>query len=257
VLLSPGLRTYEYADVSDRLARRWGKGVKRLLQLLLGQMTFAAVRLVPTESLYSTTGSESFPLAFSSDADSQRGERSTRSIKQSMVVPRSATSTTTTDRPLLLWGLTLGVIADFLDLLPAHDALRFWTYPTFTSPDLRFVLWLLSYRFRSRKERELRANDVEGVAVVEEGMDAVTAGGNWQPDADQQRQSVEVGIGGLGVGKRSQRPSRASVVGKMLEGYLILIRRAVMLTMALRLTIGSGALLAFWLRRRNRPLRNL
>jgi hypothetical protein len=34
--------------------------------------------------------------------------------------------------PLLLWGLTLGILADFLDMLPPHQAVQLWKYPTFT-----------------------------------------------------------------------------------------------------------------------------
>lgn len=55
-----------------------------------------------------------------------------------------------TDRNLLQWGLTLGVLTDFLNLLPPHDAEDLWQYPTFTAPDVDVILSLLGSRTRRR-----------------------------------------------------------------------------------------------------------
>lgn len=45
---------------------------------------------------------------------------------------------------LQLWGLTLGIIADFLDMFQAVEL----EYPTFATPDLRFILWIITYSLR-------------------------------------------------------------------------------------------------------------
>ncbi|KAI6834041.1 hypothetical protein KC342_g6472, partial [Hortaea werneckii] len=78
------------------------------------------------------------------------------------------------DSPLLLWGLTLGVISDFLDLIPPHNALELWTYPTFSPLDVRFVVWLMTYRFKQRKRAELQA----GTAVPSSSTSSSSTGTN-------------------------------------------------------------------------------
>lgn len=259
VLLSPSLRTFEYCDVSDRLARRWGSVVRTFLRVSLGRMAFAAVRLVPTESLYSSTGSENFPVLFQPPDERQHSSYLDNVTTWWQGHPRPPPNTA--PRPILLWGLTLGIIADFLDLLPAHDALRFWTYPTFTAPDLRLILWIMAYRFRRRKVREMKRGEENayGTAAVEEGLDAVSAG-QWTKN--EVARPAEVGIGGLGVGSsldRSQhqhrsRLSRSSAVGNLLEGYFDIIQRAVVVAVVMRVAVGSGLLLSLmiWHRRRTR-----
>ena len=51
-LLSPALRTHEYADVSARLAKS-ELGIKRwFLQAMLSKMMFGAIKLVPANTTH-------------------------------------------------------------------------------------------------------------------------------------------------------------------------------------------------------------
>ena len=66
--------------------------------------------------------------------------------------------------PYKLWGLTLGVVTDFLEIIrPKSEILAFY-YPTMQAPDLRLTLALLTYRFRRLKAQHFRALDthIEG-----------------------------------------------------------------------------------------------
>ncbi|KAG0131819.1 hypothetical protein HOY82DRAFT_578436 [Tuber indicum] len=109
-LISPVFRTVQTCDVSDRLSRRFSGLLESIvrwgLRVNLGQMEFAAVRLWPSISIFSS---------FSGDFldGTEAGGRSW-------------------DRPLLLWGLTLGVVTDFLEMLPRGERAAGWKYPTFT-----------------------------------------------------------------------------------------------------------------------------
>ncbi|KAI6832535.1 hypothetical protein KC332_g6593 [Hortaea werneckii] len=159
-LQSPSQRTVAFEDVSSRLANQ-ETGVKKwMLSLILGKMMFAAINLLPTESLHS---------AETPAPDTGVQLQDNRHVQEPspLSVPglRNLFSQLTNpdpnppkqDSPLLLWGLTLGVISDFLDLIPPHNALELWTYPTFSPLDVRFVVWLMTYRFKQRKRAELQA----------------------------------------------------------------------------------------------------
>jgi hypothetical protein len=41
--------------------------------------------------------------------------------------------------------------------MPPHNGLTLWVYPNFTPLDVRFVVWLMTYRFKARKRAELQA----------------------------------------------------------------------------------------------------
>ena len=191
VLLSPPLRTYEHQDVSSRLAKQEFGIKKWFFRGMLGQMMFSAIRLVPSESRYCTSVPEFIP----------------KDLK-------------VTTPPLVLWGLTLGVCADFLDLLPPHNALALWTYPTFSPPDVRFVIWAMSYTFRQRKQAEVQSGRLHSPAGVEIGLDAI----NPNNDAGFEKQQPEAGISGNSVGSRAwikssgQHGFNSSAIGTMLEG---------------------------------------
>ncbi|KAG9681023.1 L-lactate dehydrogenase, partial [Aureobasidium melanogenum] len=131
-LLDPGQRTVHTEDVSNRLANQ-ETGIKKwALAGMLGKMEFSAIQLLPAESLY----------CHESPTDDSNHHKITPprniirrllNLAQSPVLPPPPQH-----RPLILWGLTLGVVADFLDLLPPHNALELWTYPTFTMPDITY-----------------------------------------------------------------------------------------------------------------------
>lgn len=151
-------RTVAFEDVSSRLANQ-ETGVRRwMLQLVLGKMMFAAISLLPTESLHSaeTPALESLQdnrHALPTIYDRLRNftTRISRSDLFGSYPPLPP------EAPLLLWGLTLGVMSDFLDLMPPHNGLTLWVYPNFTPLDVRFVVWLMTYRFKDRKRAELQA----------------------------------------------------------------------------------------------------
>lgn len=159
-LQSPAQRTVAFEDVSSRLANQ-ETGVKKwMLSLILGKMMFAAINLLPTESLHSAeTPAPDTGVQLQDNRHIQ--EPSPFSIpglrKTFSQLTNPDPNPPKQDSPLLLWGLTLGVISDFLDLIPPHNALELWTYPTFSPLDVRFVVWLMTYRFKQRKRAELQA----------------------------------------------------------------------------------------------------
>ena len=237
-LLSAEQRTEVHEDVSNRLANQ-ETGVKRwMLRAMVGKMIFSAIRLVPSESVQcrsspaeDSTGGNMLPLAGLWNF----GPRKLAPARH--------------EQPLLLWGLTLGVLADFLDLLPPHTALKLWSYPTFTPWDVRLVIWTMSYTFKQRKMREIQQIQTRpSITAVEEGLDAV-------PMPEQQRLN-EGGIHGLNTGldhAHSRTELKASAVGTMLEGYYDIVRRAVALALVGRVSV-AVAVCAWLLARRRRHL---
>lgn len=243
-LLSAELRTYETADVSARLAKSELGVKKAFLQAMLSKMMFAAIHLVPSNSTYCPTLPGFLPEA----------GRMEKSLFPGITAPRGGRY-----RPpeLLLWGLTLGVVSDFLEHIPPHTALELWTYPTFTNPDVRFWMWLLSYRFRARKSRELRAMTSEpasptSMATEEEDWEEVE-----QKDREEEQEKPgEVGIAGLGVGRhwgrqgraRAKMVARGAAVNEMLEGYYPIVRKAVGVALAVRILVAGGVGWMVWRR---------
>ena len=228
-LLSPNLRTFEYADVSARLAKSELNIKRWFLQAMLSKMMFAAIRLVPANS----THCASIPDFIPEDHTPRTGLMAR--VKHTLMSPDAGYM----DKrpPLLLWGLTLGVVSDFLEHLPPHNALELWTYPTFTNWDVQFVMWAMSYRFRAHKAIEMSTT----VAELNEIEDS-----NGEPSEEK---PGEAGIAGLGVGSswgpfgRARMIARGAAVNSMLEGYYPIVRRAVALTLAGR--VGFAALLVF------------
>lgn len=245
-LLSPDLRTYEYADVSARLAKS-ELGIKRwFLQAMLSKMMFAAIRLVPACSTYCATIPDFMPVT-----PSQLGL--IHRFKDALKGPEGKYQDHRP--PLLLWGLTLGVVSDFLEHLPPHNALELWTYPTFTNWDVRFVMWAMSYRFRKRKAIEM-STVVSSVADEGASNKRLDNGpiqdfpgiGSEAIGPLYEDKPGEVGIAGLGVGGswgrtgRAKMIARGAAVNSLLEGYYPLVRKAV--ATALLGRIGATALVA-------------
>ncbi|TKA82527.1 hypothetical protein B0A55_01218 [Friedmanniomyces simplex] len=238
-LLAPAQRTVAFEDVSSRLANQ-EMGVRRwMLSLILGKMMFAAIDLLPTESLHSAEtpapdasvqvqvqDNRHVPASFYSRATALTSRVYRSDIFNQFPSPPK-------EGPLHLWGLTLGVVADFLDLIPPHNALTLWTYPTFTPLDVRFWVWLLTYRFKERKRAELQAGSSvlhkpafggvsESLANSAVLVDRLTASpspatGAWgegeRPD--------ETGLHGLGTGNAvGDVKNRKAAVATMLEGWV-------------------------------------
>lgn len=221
-LANPIHRTIAFEDVSSRLANQ-ETGVKKwMLSLTLGKMMFAAINLEPTESLHSAESPAEQPLQNNRYAQLTRGDtlkdlasRFWRSdIFNQFPAPRK-------DGPLLLWGLTLGVVSDFLDLLPPHNALELWTYPTFTPLDVRFTIWLATYRFKNRKRAELQSGaefrDIKpSFGGASESTVIVPRPSNGSERAD------ETGLHGLGTGSgvTGINQGNKAAVATMLEGLV-------------------------------------
>ncbi|KAF2119178.1 nudix family hydrolase [Lophiotrema nucula] len=245
-LLSPALRTYEYADVSNRLAKS-ELGIKRwFLQAMLSQMMFAAIRLLPSESTYCSSIEGFVPEGPAPDA-SFYGK-----VREVIAGPES--SYPTRQQPLLLWGLTLGVISDLLEHIPPHNALELWTYPTFTNWDVRFTMWAMSYRFRNQKAIEMSStHSLASTGLVEDGVDPAE-----MPKQDLPEEPGEVGIAGLGVGRnwgktgRAKLAARGAAVNSMLEGYYPIVRKAVATALVGRITVVALLVAYFWRKYRSR-----
>ncbi|KAF1990654.1 hypothetical protein K402DRAFT_389577 [Aulographum hederae CBS 113979] len=170
-LSSPALRTYEYQDVSGRL---WGNaGVSRwMIRNILGDMIFAAIRLHPSESIHCNSIDGFIPEGPPQHELSLFGKMSTWWHSKT-----TAQKALAEQKNLHLWGLTLGITADFLDLLPPHNSLRLWIYPTFTPWDVQLWIRLWTYMFRRQRRAELTkgyhqaslASDAESTADLAPG----------------------------------------------------------------------------------------
>lgn len=227
-LHAPSQRTVAFEDVSSRLANQ-ETGVKKwMLSMILGKMMFAAINLLPTESLHSA---ETPAPDTGVQLQDNRHAQPTLSSRLRNVGSRLYSSdlfnqyqTPPKDGPLLLWGLTLGVVSDFLDLLPPHNALTLWTYPTFTPLDVRFIVWLMTYRFKERKRAELQSGSAvlhkPAFGAVSESL-ANSAVLVERPDAAMSGAPDETGLHGLGTGSMvGDTKSRKAAVATMLEGYV-------------------------------------
>ncbi|MCJ1485090.1 hypothetical protein MMC06_005263 [Schaereria dolodes] len=229
-LLSPAMRTFQHCDVSDRLTRQGGYVVRSLLRTLLGQMLFSAVRLVPTESLFCSTVPNFIP-----GTDTNRRDDTKANTKTIKWLSRFLSPPINNERPLLLWGLTGGIVADFLNLLPPYSALELWTWPTFSTWDVQLITWLVTYNFRKRKRQRAASNGDRQTAVIEEGLDAISGPGLGIPNGNVSR----------------RRQLQSSAVGHMIEGYYDLVRIAVFISLVLRLGICSTFVI-FLVRRHSR-----
>lgn len=237
-LLSPSLRTVENVDMSQRFARQGGFLTRLAVRSMLGWMQFSAVRLLPAESQQCTSIPGFVP-------EKQSDKVSLVQRFKSWCLSNQADSGEL-NRPLLLWGLTLGILADFLDMLPPHTAVQQWKYPTFTAPDLRLIVSILTYNLRKRNARMVKS----GARPNDTALDGETAAFPVTPNTSKHDDN-EVGIGGLGVGRfygpTDRAPDGSSyAVGIMLRGYYQRLRVAIYVFVAWRLTLGSAAAIAAW-----------
>ena len=213
--------------------------MKMLIRSVLGKMRFSAVRLIPSESLYCSATAEFFSPPESSHPQSQTS-RSLVSRAYKWYLGDHAGSSDRS-RPLLLWGLTLGILADFLDQLPPHNAVKLWSYPTFTASDTRFIIDVMSRSLKARNKAKFQGSGLSQTAIDSETEATVVPSGDnpWF-------------IGGLSGGmkcdKGGENAGRAYAVGIMLEGYYDIARRGVWVSAVTRL-LGTVALLFYILKR--------
>lgn len=277
-LLAPIQRTVAFEDVSRRLANQ-ETGLKRWVYgMTFGKMMFAAIDLLPTESLHSAEtpapdsasqlqNNRHIPSTYYShlQALSSRLYRSDI-FNQFPPLPKEG--------PLLLWGLTLGVVSDFLDLIPPNNALELWTYPTFTPIDVRFIVWLLTYRFKNRKRAELQAGtDVPFYSKPAFGgvSESVAHSKGLETSAVMVERPDETGLHGLGTGTPvGGGRSKKAAVATMLEGwvdrlstlclpeitdrarYYDIVRKAVALALVGRASFAVVVVILVWRRLRRR-----
>lgn len=217
-LLSPSLRKEVRCDVSDRFRGRTTPFMKMALRAVLGQLVFGAVQLKPTETLYSNRILEGDLTSTSF------GSRVANVLKRNQSDPD--------EQPLLLWGLTLGIMGDLLELIDRPATSKLWSWPTFSPWDIRIVIWLLNRRFQSRKIRELTITSTPGTPQTDDiridGLDNTT----YSTSVKRQMKGSEAGIAGM----------------MLLAGYTDRLRGAVVVALLMRLAFGT-ALSTYWIRR--------
>ncbi|KAL4900015.1 hypothetical protein BDW74DRAFT_162527 [Aspergillus multicolor] len=244
VLLSPSSRTVEHVDMTQRLASTGGLMARLASRAMMGYMQFSAISLRPTETLQCSVNLKRNLETVQPTTWLQRCKSAVcKSQQSSNQAP-----------PLLLWGLTLGILADFLDMLPPHTAVQLWKYPNFTAPDLRLLVNTLTYRLRKRNIHQVKFGARRRPSDT--AIDGETAA---LPvvEVHEKDDRNHAGIGGLGIGRyygpSDKSPDGSSyAVGIMLRGYYQKIRLALYIFVAWRMTMGSVAALCVWryLRRR-------
>lgn len=268
-LLSPRKRTVVYEDVSSRVANQETGLRKWVAGMILGQMMFAAINLAPSESLHSweTPAPDGSQLTqdnrYSQSTTWLRTKSMLHKLWHADVFGQYAAEPP--EEPLLLWGLTLGVTADFLDLLPPHDALTLWSYPTFTPLDVRLVIALMTYRFKHRKRAELQAGTMLPGESRETDDSLRRSYGGGSESAVLIEKPDETGLHGLGsVSNAGTNRSKAAAVSTMLDGcvntlatlllpeianrarYYVILQRAVRLALLGRVSILSLLAVLAW-----------
>jgi hypothetical protein len=245
-LLSPSLRTVEHVDLAKRYARQSGVAFQVAQRWMTGYMEFSALQLIPTESLFCSSIPGFVPESPSSSSFLGRLKKWAPSHHAILSERR---------RPLLLWGLTLGILADFLDMLPPHNAIQLWKYPTFTAPDLRLIVALLTYHLR--KENALQMTRTPR-RPSQTALDAQTAAVAVIEGDKSEHDPIVSGIGTSAFGRflssssATRRRNTTHAVGIMLNGYYNRLRMAMYVFALWRLAAGSvGAWYIWrWLRRR-------
>ncbi|KAL2825456.1 NUDIX hydrolase domain-like protein [Aspergillus cavernicola] len=242
-LLSPSSRTVEHVDMTQRLASTGGLMARLASRSMMGYMQFSAIKLMPTETLQCN-------INLKRSVESAQATTWLQNFRSWFRTHRSDSQSP----PLLLWGLTLGILADFLDMLPPHTAVQLWNYPNFTSPDLALIVNLLTYQLRRRNMHQVKLGVRRRPSNT--AIDGETAA---LPvlEMDKKDDRNHVGIGGLGVGRyfglSDKSPDgSAYAVGIMLRGYYQKIRIALYIFVVWRMAMGSVAAFCLWkyLRRR-------
>lgn len=227
-LLASELRTYERADISDRAPGAKSPAVRALFRAAGGQMMFSAVKLMPSESL------------FCDPVQDLEGETTVGHASKATKIMTSTSRLRELEprQNLVLWGLSLGMISDFLQLVDPRATQKLWSWPTFTHWDIRFYVWLLTRRFRNQKIEEDST-----VIDLEQGSSKEQISG-----ADSTTTAISVLRNGKGL-------QNGLAGAHFLDPYFENMKQAILLAIATRLT-GALALLAWVLRKRRRNLLN-
>ncbi|KAL8750940.1 MAG: hypothetical protein Q9199_006748 [Rusavskia elegans] len=218
-LTSPYLKNYIRSDVSQPFGRSDSDFIRPLTRLLFGQVLIKGIDLVPTESVYCNSGADLLPS----------GPRVSTSA--SGLLSSLSSARTTWENPsqqLILWGLTLGIMSDFLRILPSCDPSELWAWPTLSHVDHQFSIWLFTYAYRKQKLREIESS----YPASDTKIGAASGPGELDDTTFTTFQA------------RSRKEVQDSALLEMLGGYYDRARTAVLLTLLLR--IGAGGLLAAW-----------
>ena len=232
-LMSPHLRTLEPQDVSERFFRQASLPVRRILRAVVGQLLFAARELVPTESIHSRTLSDYRPTERPSENLIQVvTSRLYRALQVSQPVASGR------DPPLILWGLTHGILANLLDLMPTENPTLMSDWPTLSPWDIRFTVWAYTYRFRRQQmkvftqRKEAAGQAIKSVAEVYSLDNQTFTASNILP---------------------INRLASQDIVGEMLDGYFDRLRIAIWIALFFRVGLGtlmSALILQRWHRSR-------
>lgn len=226
-LLSPSFRTDVRCDILERFSRQRSSTLRLLVRAVAGQLVFGAVKLQPTESSRNST----MPAAIPQD-------RQPTFLGGYMARLLHSTPADETDQPLILWGLTLGIVADLLEMIDRPATAKLWSWPTFSPWDIQLTIWLLNRKFQSRTIQELT-----NTAPTSESKEAVQVGG-----IDNKTYSTSV----VQRGKRSE----AGINGMMLlASYTARLRRAVVVALFLRLGFATAFLIFITRKYRNHNFR--
>ena len=208
-LLSPALRTFERADISDRAKPGENSLLSNLIRLTSGQMLFSAVSLLPSESLFSTIHPNAIHENSTLQALESRGT-------------------------LHLWGLTLGIMADFLQGLDSDSTEKLWSWPTFSHWDVRVAVWLLTRSYRQKRVHELErarsSHSNQSDTVLIKGADSIT----YATSELDQGKGTAKGLAGA----------------HLLDEYFQNMKKAVNVAMGLRLGMLAAAITILILRYR-------
>ena len=209
-LLSPALRTYERCDVSDRLQQQRGPIVKSLICAATGDFVFGATQLMPSESLFCSSSRDFIPKSVT--------DRNAISYAARILNLRKRPNGG--QRPLILWGLTLGVVCDLLEQVDAQGTQMLWSWPTFSHWDIRAIVHIITVKIRARKLR--------GVNPMIEGLQQENIGPKIDGlDHTTFATSPQHGASG---------PQSGIASADILDAYFGLMRRGVVIALVFRAT---------------------
>ena len=142
VLLSKSHRRFKELRLSPQLAKMELNIPEAYSHGIPGALKCAGIHLVPSESHYSAS-------LDSSNQFKKEGSEASLAVRAAEA-----------QGPIVLWGLTFGVLMDLLERLPPYDALNLWTYPSFTSWHIQAALWIFTFVYHQRKRRALKSTSV-------------------------------------------------------------------------------------------------
>ncbi|KAK4698023.1 hypothetical protein P7C71_g172, partial [Lecanoromycetidae sp. Uapishka_2] len=211
------MRRPVYTDASDRFTRQRQPLMRLLIRAIAGQMLFGSVKLKPTESLYCSFRPDYIP-----EENTQVSLRA--SVADSLKASLLGAQSNEDDQPLLLWGLTLGILADLLEVIDMNGTSKLWSWPTLSPWDMRFIIYLMTYKFRSRKLQELttvtgRSSSDKSHSITVGGLDATTF------TASQARKSEASAAGVAAM--------------RLLDGYSDQLQSAIFVSLLLRFAFGT------------------